>query len=373
MGDRTFARAMAAVREYRASRTIPEDLLGKGGMDESLAQITDGLDKLFAILDHSKYKARAAPVQTRTHTMAVSERFSLCRDENVVGLTLRRVDGGDVPPWHPGSHLDLVLPSGRRRQYSLCGDPLEKDAYSIAVRLVPDGGGGSAEMHTLEVGDRLSVTGPRNAFPFYASGSALFVAGGIGITAIIPMVRRARALGMDWHLVYSGRSRQSMPFLDEVSTWDQERVTVRTDDVDGLPTAADLLRHAPDGGSVYCCGPPPMLALVREGVPATGATRLHYERFSPPPVVAGSPFSVELASSGTVLDVAADRTALDVIREVVPGVPYSCRQGFCGTCKVKVLAGAPEHRDRRLADDEREDHMLICVSRSAGERLTLDL
>ncbi|MGB3771608.1 MAG: PDR/VanB family oxidoreductase [Rhodococcus sp. (in: high G+C Gram-positive bacteria)] len=373
MGSGNLRRALAAVRQYREARDIPDDLFGRGRMDESLAQITDGLDKLFAILDHREYKARAAPIQVRTLEMEVSERLTLCHDENVVGLTLRRLDGGRVPPWRPGSHLDLALPSGRRRQYSLCGDPLEDDAYSIAVRLVPDGGGGSAEVHSLDVGDRLSVTGPRNAFPFVASGSALFIAGGIGITAIIPMVRFARSVGMDWHLVYSGRSRESLPFLDEVSTWDEDRVTVRTDDVDGLPIAADLLKHAPDGGSVYCCGPPPMLALVRECIASTGATRLHYERFSPPPVVAGEPFSVELASSGVVLDVQSDRTALDVVREELPSVPYSCRQGFCGTCKVKVLAGTPEHRDRRLTDEERADHMLICVSRSAGGRLTLDL
>ncbi|WP_082518444.1 MULTISPECIES: PDR/VanB family oxidoreductase [unclassified Rhodococcus (in: high G+C Gram-positive bacteria)] len=373
MGQRRFGRAMEAVREYRASRTIPEDLHGRGGMDEMLAQITDGLDKMFAILDHSEYKARAAPMQVRILDMVVSEKMSICVDENVVGLTFRRADGADVPPWRAGSHLDIELPSGRRRQYSLCGDPRETDAYSIAVRLVPDGGGGSVEMHALEVGDRVSITGPRNAFPFVASGSALFVAGGIGMTAIIPMIRKAREVGMDWHLVYSGRTTESMPFLDEVSTWEQDRVTVRTDAVDGLPGAADLLRDAPDGGSVYCCGPPPMIAVVREGITATSATRLHYERFSAPPVVAGESFSVELARTGTVVDVASDETALDAVRRVRPGVPYSCRQGFCGTCKVRVLAGVPEHRDRRLSDDERADHMLICVSRSAGEQLTLDL
>lgn len=366
-------RVFGTVRAYREGRVLPKDLYGGGKDDEAMAQILDGLDKLFAMLDLSEYRGVAAPTRATTRTLVLSERMILCHDEQVVGLTFRDPEGDVLPSWHPGSHLDLVLPSGRRRQYSLCGDPLEDDAYSIAVRLVPDGGGGSKEMHGLEVGTAIEVTGPRNAFPFVPRGRALFVAGGIGMTAIVPMVRRARAAGMDWHLVYCGRSRESMPFLDEVSTWEPEFVTVLTDDENGVPSGPTLLRDAPDGGSVYCCGPPPMIAAVRAEMSNTGATRLHYERFSPPPVVGGEPFTLELASTGEVLDVPADDTALEVVRRVLPNVPYSCRQGFCGTCRVRVLDGTPEHRDRRLDDAEREDHMLICVSRSEGGRLRLDL
>ncbi|MGN7132254.1 PDR/VanB family oxidoreductase [Rhodococcoides corynebacterioides] len=370
---RKAARVLETVRGYRASRTIPTDLFGGDDQDEALAQITDGLDKVFAMLDLSEYRGVAAPAVVRRLNMELVARRTVCVDENVVEFTFRRVDGEDVPAWHPGCHVDVELPSGRRRQYSLCGDPLESDAYTVAVRLIPDGGGGSREMHSLDVGDRIVITGPRNAFPFVAAGSALFVAGGIGITAILPMVRRARAVGMDWHLVHTGRSRQATPYLDEISTWEPERVTVRSDDVDGLPTAADLLRHAPEGGSVYTCGPPAMMDLVRQGISETGATRLHLERFSPPPVVAGEPFKVTLARSEETVEVPADRTALDVLREQRPSIPYSCRQGFCGTCRVRVLEGTPEHRDRRLSPAEREDHMLICVSRAEGDSLVLDL
>lgn len=219
----------------------------------------------------------------------------------------------------------------------------------------------------------MTVRGPRNGFPFVGEGSALFVAGGIGITPIIAMVRAARDLGMDWHLVYSGRSYESMPFLKEVTTWDPARVFVRPDDEYGLPTAADLLGKAPEGGAVYCCGPTPMLDTVRHGFHETCSIALYFERFGAPPVVNGVPFEVQLVRSGCILTVPADRSALDVVRETLPGVSYSCQQGFCGTCRVKVLAGNLDHRESRLADVERENEMLICVSRSSGGRLVLDL
>ncbi|MGU3436307.1 PDR/VanB family oxidoreductase [Actinomycetes bacterium M1A6_2h] len=369
----TFRGVQKLVEGFRVGREIPEDLGGRNKMDAMLAQMTDGLDRVFAALDTTDYRAVPAPDRVHTQTMVLTERNVVCHNEEVVRLTFRLPEGGTLAAWKPGSHLDLVLPSGRRRQYSLCGDPRDTEAYTIAVREVPTGGGGSVEMHRLDIGDRLSVTGPRNAFPFVAFGSALFVAGGIGMTAVIPMVRRARELGMDWRLVYSGRTRASLPFLDEVELWEPDRVTVRFDDEHGLPDAAELLADAPDGGAVYCCGPPPMIDTVRAGMGSTAATYLHYERFSAPPVVAGTAFEVELARTGAVVEVAEDRSMLDAIVEVLPSVPYSCRQGFCGTCRVRVLAGIPEHRDTRLTDEDRVDHMLACVSRSDGRRLVVDL
>ena len=150
-------------------------------------------------------------------------------------------------------------------------------------------------------------------------------------------------------------------------------MSVRPDDEFGLPTAAALLDRAPAGGAVYCCGPTPMLDAVGDGFAASGAKALHFERFGPPPVLGGSPFQVQLVSTGEVLDVPADESALEVIRARLPGVGYSCRQGFCGTCRVRVLSGTPDHRESRLTPEEREDHMLVCVSRADGGRLILDL
>ncbi|WP_305093216.1 PDR/VanB family oxidoreductase [Prescottella sp. R16] len=352
----------------------PPDLQGRGRPDRAMTIVEAVADKYLRVLTAYDYDpASAGHNPDSALTLVVTDRTIVAEDENVAALTFAAVDGADLPAWQPGCHLDFHLPSGRRRQYSLCGDPADRRHYRIAVRSIPDGGGGSTEMHGLAPGTTVTVRGPRNGFPFVSDGSALFVAGGIGITPILPMVRAARRAGMDWRFVYSGRSRESMPFLDEIGTWEPDRVFVRPDDEFGLPTATDLLAGAPARGAVYCCGPTPMLDAVRGGFADSGATALHFERFGPPPVLGGVPFEVQLVSTGEVLEVPADDSALEVIRERLPDVGYSCRQGFCGTCKVRVLSGTPEHRERRLSPQERQDHMLICVSRADGGRLILDL
>ncbi|WP_420838083.1 PDR/VanB family oxidoreductase [Antrihabitans stalactiti] len=313
-------------------------------------------------------------------TLVVRERRVEAHDENVISLVLVDPGGGELPAWRPGAHLDLRLPSGRQRQYSLCGDPADRRTYRIAVRRIPDGGGGSVEIHdTLTVGSALIARGPRNGFGFAAPGFGSpserlhFVAGGIGITPILPMARLAERLKLDWTLTYTGRSRDSLPFLEEVESFG-DRVTVRTDDEHGLPDAKELLADVREHSAVYCCGPVSMIGGMLEVLREVTDVEFHYERFSAPPVVDGVAFEVELAKTGEVLEVPADRTALDVIRKSRPDIAYSCQQGFCRTCVVHVLAGTPQHREVTLLDEDRErGEMLICVSRSAGGRLTLDL
>ena len=254
--------------------------------------------------------------------------------DGVVSLRLVHPDGNPLPAWRPGAHIDLLLPSGMVRQYSLCGSPSDLSHYRIAVRRI---GSASAEVHALTAGTRVTLRGPRNAFPFVAAPAYHFVAGGIGITPILPMVHRAEASGADWRLVYTGRNRESMPFLDELPA---ERVRIRPDTEFGIPASgAELLEEMPDGASVYCCGPMPMITGVRVDLARTGAAAVYFERFSPPPIVDGQPFRVVLRRSGLTLDVPADRSTLDVVREVLPDVPYSCRQGFCGTCEVAAEDG----------------------------------
>lgn len=288
--------------------------------------------------------------------------------QDVVSLTLARPDGRPLPSWRPGSHIDVFLPSGRQRQYSLCGDPADRHHYRIAVRHLHDGGGGSAEIHELRPGAALRMRGPRNAFTFVDSApSYLFLAAGIGITPILPM---ARAAGNRGRLVYLGRSRETMPFLRELPA-DSD---IRPDDEAGPPDIPALLATAEPGASVYVCGPPPVLAAAQQclfDLNPTGS--LHTERFSAPPVRDGHAFDLTLARSGRHVRVGARETALEAIRRVQPDVVYSCRQGFCGTCKVGVSAGSVEHRDRLLSDGERTGHILTCVSRSAGGPLVLDL
>ena len=315
--------------------------------------------------------SRVMPVE-RTHTAVVTKREMLTPD--VVALTLADADGGLLPAWTPGGHIDVQLPSGRRRQYSLCGPPGRRSDYRIAVRRIADGGG-SIEMHdAFDAGDSLVFEGPRNAFYLGShEHDLLFVVGGIGVTPILPMMRAAAARGIDWHAVYAGSSREYMPLLDEVMSVAQERVTVWADDERGrFATADDLLVGAGPNTAVYVCGPTAMLESVRSSRSASTEHAngpLHYERFSPPPVVDGIPFELELARSRRVLNVPANRSALDVMLDDDPTTAYSCRQGFCGTCKVTLLAGQIERHGRTAEDD---DEMLVCVSRAAGGRVVID-
>jgi ferredoxin-NADP reductase len=278
--------------------------------------------------------------------------------------------------WQPGCHLDLTLPSGRVRPYSLCGDPADRTAYRIAVRRIPHGRGGSAEVHdTLHPGTQVTARGPYNDFPFAAEPALLFIAGGIGITPLLPMAREAARRNLDWHLVRTGRTRATLPYTGELAALDPtgQRTTLHTYDTHGHPEPTTLLAHAPSpDAAVYCCGPAPLLDALRHAIPAGATHPLHAQRFTPQPAKGGAPFTLRLAD-GTRLPIPADRTALDVLLDARPATAYSCRQGFCGTCRTHVLAGTPEHRDHCLTPAERADGAwLPCVSR-ASEATCLDV
>ncbi|MEV5544995.1 PDR/VanB family oxidoreductase [Streptomyces sp. NPDC052309] len=290
------------------------------------------------------------------------------------GVVRVRLEGHDLPRWEPGAHLDVVLPSGLVRQYSLCGDPEDTSSYTVATRLVEDGRGGSREMHEqVQEGTELEVRGPRNRFPLVEAPSYVFVAGGIGITPVLPMLR-ALPEGTEWRLLYCGRTRASMPFLEEVRKLDpgQERITVVAEDEDGRPGLDAFLADVPEGAAVYCCGPEGLMTAVEERLPKGAA--LHLERFAPRTAAGGDgEFEVELRRSGRTLTVAAGSSVLAAVRAELPNTPYSCEQGWCGTCQQRVLEGEIDHRDELLTDSERGDSMLICVSRARGERLVLDM
>jgi len=320
------------------------------------------------------------PDHDNTIALTVADRRVVAHDQDVVALTLVASDGGMLPRWYPGAHLDVQLPGGLIRQYSLCGDPDTGDAYRIAVRRIPDGGGGSIAMHALSPGAIVTSHGPRNAFPLTVPGYGSltrrlrFVAGGIGITPILPMLGLATRLGVDWSMVYVGRTRDSLPFVDDVVAYG-DRVRIRTDDESGLPSAAELLDDCPDGTAVYACGPAAMLTAIRAELAGRDDVELHFERFAAPPVVDGDEFSVTVASTGAQIRVAADETLLTALNRSGVHAPYSCQQGFCGTCRTRVLAGSVDHRDTLLTKPEHDDQMmLICISRAAdGSDLTLDL
>jgi ferredoxin-NADP reductase len=277
--------------------------------------------------------------------------------DGVVALTLR---GTSLPSWTPGAHIDLEARPGLVRQYSLCGTPGDP-SWRVAVLREPDGRGGSAYVHdVLAVGDRVRVSEPRNTFPLVPASRYLFIAGGVGITPILPMI--AAVGDADWRLLYGGRTRESMAFLPTLAEYG-DRVCARPGVID--------LSEVDSEATVYCCGPESLLAVVEA---RCDPSRLHVERFTPRPV-SGEPFEVELARSGRVVAVSGDTSILSALLDAGVEVLSSCQEGTCGTCETDVLAGTPEHHDSLLTEDERAagETMMICVSRSAGGRLVLDL
>jgi ferredoxin-NADP reductase len=298
--------------------------------------------------------------------------------DGVLTLELTAPHGGRLPDWTPGAHIDLVLPNGMTRQYSLCGDRWDPLSYRVGVLLEPVSRGGSSYVHdVLAPGDLVGIGGPRNNFPLVPAEQYLFVAGGIGITPLLPMVRTADLLGADWRLLYGGRRRASMAFLDELGEFG-DRVSVMPEDEFGLLDLRGFLGDPRPGVRVYCCGPAPLLAAIESVCADWPPHTLRTERFvaeergAP---VRDAPFEVELRRSGTSVTVTPDVSVLDAVSSAGAEVLSSCRQGICGTCETTVLAGQPDHRDTLLDDDERDaaDCMYICVSRSCSERLVLDL
>jgi ferredoxin-NADP reductase len=299
--------------------------------------------------------------------------------EGVVVLTLELPDGRDLPVWTPGAHADLLMGDGLVRQYSLCGDPADRRRWQVAVLLEPRSRGGSRFVHAeLAEGATLRVRGPRNHFALAPAKSYVFVAGGIGITPILPMVAAAEAEGAQWRLAYGGRTRASMAFRIELTQRYGERVDIRPQDETGLLDLAGLLGSADSETLVYCCGPEPLLAAVEAACGHWPSGALHVERFSPQKIaepVRQESFEVELAKSEMVLTVLPGRSVLQVVEEAGVTVLSSCTQGTCGTCETTVLAGVPEHHDSLLSADQRaaNDTMFICVSRSCSPRLVLEL
>lgn len=296
--------------------------------------------------------------------------------DGVVLLTLRHPDGDPLPAWTPGAHVDLVLADDLVRQYSLCGAP-HATTWQVAVLREPDGRGGSQHVHdVLAAGQLIEVNGPRNHFELVEAKRYLFIAGGIGITPILPMIAQAGQLGHDWRLVYGGRTRASMAFRDDLEHLGH--VEIRPQDEYGLLDLETLLGEPEEGTAVYCCGPEPLLAAVEQHCAAWPKGTLHVERFAPKADAAQGPrheFEVELAQTGTVLRVPADQSVLAVVERAGVSVLSSCQEGTCGTCETIVLDGEPDHRDSVLTAEEQEcgDAMMICVSRSRSPRLVLDL
>jgi len=288
--------------------------------------------------------------------------------------------GRQLPSWLPGAHIDVHLPSGTVRQYSLCGEPRAGDRYRIAVLELPDGRGGSVEVHReLREGVVVELGPPRNDFQLAEAPAYVFVAGGIGITPILAMIRHVARAGKPWRLVYGARTAAHFAFTDELDrlaaeTWGMVEYVAQ--DTDGHPDLGAIVRGS-IGQGVYCCGPAPLMDALGAEMAAQGrAGQLVIERFTPaPPAGAddGASFEVELVDSGITVTVEPDQSILEAIRVAGVDAPSSCEMGICGTCETTVISGEVDHRDSLLTDDERAagDVMMICVSRAACPRLVL--
>lgn len=299
--------------------------------------------------------------------------------DEVLSVVLEDVHGNALPAWTPGAHLDLHLPNGVVRQFSLCGRPDDPATWRCAVLREPESRGGSSYVHEhLRPGMVLTARGARNNFELAGAHRYLFIAGGIGITPILPMLRAAQESGAEWTLLYGGRRRASMAFLDELAQYG-DRVLVHPQDEQGLLPLNDELARARTDTLVYCCGPAPLLAAVERACTHWPSGSLVVERFAPVPSVAGSgedeSFEVYAAQSGITVLVPEGTTILDALEASGLDIANSCRQGICGTCETKVLGGIPDHRDSLLSEDEQDSNetMMVCVSRSRNGRLVLDL
>lgn len=287
------------------------------------------------------------------------------------------LDAAPLPGFTAGSHVDVHLPDGVVRQYSLCNRAGERHRYVIGVKRDLNSRGGSRYMHDqLRVGTVLQVGEPRNNFPLHEeAASSVFIAGGIGVTPIACMVDRLRQLGRPWRLHYSVRRREEAVFLEDLAG---ETLYLHVDAEHGgapLPVA-DIIGCAPSEAHLYCCGPAPMLDAFEAAAARRPAAQVHVERFAPAlaAAVAGG-FTVKLARSGRTLYVAPGDSILDTLRSGGVEVQASCEQGICGTCETRVLEGVPDHRDSLLSEDERNANnvMMICCSGSKQDILVLDL
>ncbi|MCG2621341.1 PDR/VanB family oxidoreductase [Arthrobacter sp. I2-34] len=302
--------------------------------------------------------------------------------ETVLSVDLRDPNSAELPEFTAGAHIDLVLPNGITRSYSLSNDQRERHRYVVGVSRDAKSRGGSTYIHdSLRVGQLLPVSAPLNNFPLAEDAEqTILFAGGIGITPMLSMVRRLETLGRNWTLYYCVRERSLTAFGDELATLaasHPERLQLHVDaEHDGaVLDLAAVVDAAPEGTHMYCCGPLPMLEGFEKAAVELPSAQRHVEYFAAKdaPALEGG-FEVELAQSGRTLTIEPGRTILDTMQEAGIDVSYSCGEGICGTCETRVLAGTPDHRDLVLTDQEKEanDIIMICCSGSKGPKLVLD-
>ena len=294
-------------------------------------------------------------------------------------IEFREAGGTPLPEFSAGAHIGVRVPNGLLRKYSLCNDPAERHRYQIAVKREDNGRGGSRSLiDDVKAGDELTVTAPVNDFGLPPRAQDfLFIAGGIGITPMMAMIKQVVAEGKRFRLFYCSRSPQTTAFREELGAPKfRDAVTIHYDQ--GDPSRSlnlrPILAERKNREHLYCCGPRPLMEAVRAMTDHWSPTAVHFEAFSEAEThkADDKSFKIKLARSGAVLDVPTTKTILEVLREHGLEVPSSCETGTCGTCRTKMLAGEADHRDLVLADHERKDNIMICVSRARGEEIIID-
>jgi cytochrome P450/ferredoxin-NADP reductase len=313
-----------------------------------------------------------------SHRLTVVGRTEVA--EGIVELTLAPEHGSRLPSWSPGAHIDVECGT-LSRQYSLCGDPTDTDTFTIAVLNEPNGRGGSLWVHSgLHVGKQVTVRGPRNHFRLDPDASSyIFVAGGIGITPIMALAREAQRLGRYYRILYAGRSRRTMAFIDRLLEQHPGRVHLHVSDEGTRMPVRELFATQSAGAQVYACGPQRLLDELGSAMFGWPEGSLRVEHFAATGTLLDPErereFDIELADSNLVLRVPRDRTVLQVLREANVDVQSDCEEGLCGTCEVRVVSGSVDHRDVVLSPAEKRDGrtMMTCCSRAGGSRITLAL
>jgi phthalate 4,5-dioxygenase reductase component len=290
---------------------------------------------------------------------------------------LRDPAGAELPEFSAGAHVSLRVPNGLIRKYSLCNDPAERDCYVIAVKREAGGRGGSESLiRDLAAGNEVPVSAPANNFALTKSPAGYtFIAGGIGITPIMAMIRQLTATGGRFKLYYCTRSPATTAFRDELSAPElRGKVTIHHDGGD-LAKALDLwpIVEKPQG-HLYCCGPRGLMQAVRDMTGHWSPSAVHFEAFTEAAEAKPDdrPFTVRLAKSGGTVAVPVGQTILEALRQHGLDVPSSCESGTCGTCRTRLIAGEADHRDLVLADDERACNIMVCVSRARSAELVID-
>jgi tetrachlorobenzoquinone reductase len=318
-----------------------------------------------------------------THDATFTVQVSDVRAEalDVMSLELRPIGGGQLPPFDPGAHLDVHLPNGLVRQYSLTNDCRERDRYMIGVARVADSRGGSSFVHSsIRAGAQVTVGGPINNFALDPRAERfLFIAGGIGVTPIMSMIRWCVANAKPWRLIYAARSRQRAAFYDQLCALAESNAQFHFDDERGqVLDVAEALAGWNEGEWIYCCGPAPLMDSVKALTEHLPPGTVRFEWFSTPDdrePQESNAFKVRLERTGVEFDVPEHKSILEVLEENGIEHPFSCREGLCGTCVTDVSSGEPDHRDYVLTDEERASGklMTICCSRSKSRLLVLDL